>query len=181
MVSPIKFLTRQDGNLYFLPEFVAKTQNPSAYDERFDGFTISSLVKSRNNPLDNLLCPVRAVKKYLTRTEELRPRVKNFFISYFRKKEKVCKKTISFRLRDVVSIVYTLAGRDSMPIRVRAHEIRSIAPSVLFKHNFAVHQVLKAGVWKRSNTFTRFYLRDIAHRYLDTHSLGPVVAAQEVV
>ena len=63
----------------------------------------------------------------------------------------------------------------------RAHETRGIAPSLLFKKNFAVDQVLKAGTWRRHTTFKRHYLRDLAHRSLDTFHLGPVVAAQAVV
>ena len=63
----------------------------------------------------------------------------------------------------------------------RARETRGIAPSLLFKKNFAVDQVLKAGTWRRHTTFMRHYLRDIAHRSLDTFHLGPVVAAQAVV
>ena len=65
--------------------------------------------------------------------------------------------------------------------RPRAREMRGIAPSLLFKKNFAVDQVLKAGTWCRHTTFTCHYLRDIAHRSLDTFHLGPVVAAQAVV
>ena len=52
---------------------------------------------------------------------------------------------------------------------------------LLFRKNFAVDQVLKAGTWRRHTTFTRHYLRDIAHRSLDTFHLGPVVAAQALV
>ena len=63
----------------------------------------------------------------------------------------------------------------------RARETRGIAPSILFRKNFAVDQVLKAGTWRRHTTFTRHYLRDIAHKSLDTFHLGPVVAAQAVV
>ena len=63
----------------------------------------------------------------------------------------------------------------------RARETRGIAPTILFRKNFAVDQVLKAGTWRRHTTFTRHYLRDIAHKSLDTFHLGPVVAAQSVV
>ena len=63
----------------------------------------------------------------------------------------------------------------------RARETRGIAPSLLFKKNFTVEQVLKAGTWCRHTTFTRHYLRDLAHQSLDTFHLGPVVAAQALV
>ena len=49
----------------FVPGFVAKTQDPSSQDPRFDSFTIPALPKARDNPNGRLLCPVRAVKLYL--------------------------------------------------------------------------------------------------------------------
>ena len=58
---------------------------------------------------------------------------------------------------------------------------RVVLLRLLFKKNFAVDQVLKAGTWRRHTTFTRHYLRDIAHRSLDTFHLGPVVTAQALV
>ena len=80
-----------------------------------------------------------------------------------------------------ISLAYELSGT-ALPVPApRALETRGIAPSLLFKKNFAVDQVLKAGTWCRHTTFTRHYLRDIAHRSLDTFHLGPVVAAQALV
>ena len=72
-------------------------------------------------------------------------------------------------------------GRHCLCLPPRGRETRGIAPYLLFKKNFAVDQVLKAGTWRRHTTFTRHYLRDIAHRSLDTFHLVPVVAAQALV
>ena len=65
-----------------------------------------------------------------------------------------------------------------IPLELVRHEV---SLRLLFKKNFAVDQVLKAGTWCRHTTFTRHYLRDLAHRSLDTFHLGPVVAAQALV
>ena len=67
------------------------------------------------------------------------------------------------------------------PLRVRAHEVRKVAMSLLFERNCAVHQVLKAETWSAQSTFSSFYLRDVIHRHLDRFSIGPMVAAQQVV
>ena len=84
-------------------------------------------------------------------------------------------------LRKTISRAYELSGT-ALPVPApRARETRGIAPSILFRKNFAVDQVLKAGTWRRHTTFTRHYLRDIAHKSLDTFHLGPLVAAQSVV
>ena len=60
------------------------------------------------------------------------------------------------------------------------HEVRKVT-SLLFKRNCAVHQVLKVGTWSAQSAFSSFCLRDVTHRHLDTFSIGPVVAAQQVV
>ena len=64
---------------------------------------------------------------------------------------------------------------------MKARETRGIILSLLFKTNFTVAQVLKAGTWRKHTTFTRHYLRDLAHRSLKTFHLGPVVTVQALV
>ena len=51
----------------FVPGFVAKTQDQSSFDPRFENFTVPALPKSSSSPNGRLLCPVRAVKRYLDR------------------------------------------------------------------------------------------------------------------
>ena len=98
-----------------------------------------------------------------------------------RSKKEIAKTTVSFWLRKTISRAYELSGT-ALPVPApRARETRGIAQSILFRKNFAVDQVLKAGTWRRHTTFTRHYLRDIAHKSLDTFHLGPVVSAQSVV
>ena len=109
------------------------------------------------------------------------PRCERLFVTAGRSKKEISKTTVSFWLRKTISRAYELSGT-ALPVPApRARETRGIAPSILFRKNFAVDQVLKAGTWRRHITFTRHYLRDIAHKSLDTFHLGPVVAAQSVV
>ena len=165
----------------FVTGFVAKTQDPSSLAPRFEGFSVPALPNARNNRNGRLLCPVRAVKVYLDRTAPHRPRCERFFVTAGRSKKEIAKTTVSFWLRKTISRAYELSGT-ALPVSApRARETRGIAPSILFRKNFAVDQVLKAGTWRRHTTFTRHYMRDIAHKSLDTFHLGPVVAAQAVV
>ena len=165
----------------FVTGFVAKTQDPSSLAPRFEGFTVLALPNVRKNRNGRLLCPVRAVKVYLDRTASHRPRCERLFVTAGRSKKEIAKTTVSFLLRKTISRAYELSGM-ALPVPApRARETRGIAPSILFRKNFAVDQVLKAGTWRRHTTFTRHYLRDIAHKSLDTFHLGPVVAAQSVV
>ena len=177
------FHTRNWGEVSFsfVTGFVAKTQDPSSLAPRFEGFSVPALPNARNNRNGRLLCPVRAVRHYLDRTASHRPRCEWLFVTAGRSKEMISKTTVSFWLQKTISRAYELSGV-ALPVPApRARETRGIAPSLLFKKNFAVDQVLKAGTWRKHTTFTRHYLRDLAHRSLDNFHLGPVVAAQAVV
>ena len=165
----------------FVPGFVAKTQDPSSLAPRFEGFTVPSLPNARNNRNGRLLCPVRAVRCYLDRTAAHRPLCERLFVTAGRSKKEISKTTVSSWLRKTISRAYELSGTEQPVPAPHACETRGMAPSLLFKKNFAVNQVLKAGTWRRHTTFTRHYLRDLAHRSLHTFHLGPVVAAQALV
>ena len=113
-------------------------------------------------------------------TAEHRPRLARLFLSTGEVRKEISKSSISYWLRQVISRAYTLAGEPAVP-RPRARETRGLGPSLLVKRNYSVEAVLRAGTWRRHSTFSRFYLRDLAHKTLDTYHLGPVVAAQEIV
>ena len=144
----------------FVTGFVAKTQDPSSLAPRFEGFTVPALTNARKNRNGRLLCPVRAVKVYLDRTAPHRPRCERLFVTAGRSKKEISKTTVSFWLRKTISRAYELSGT-ALPVPApRARETRGIAPSILFRKNFAVDQVLKAGTWRRHTTFTCHYLSE---------------------
>ena len=165
----------------FVTGFVAKTQDPSSLAPRLEGFSVPALPNARNNRNGRLLCPVRAVRCYLDRTAPHCPRYEWFFVTTGRSKKEISKTTVSFVLRKTISRAYELSGTALSLPAPRARETCGIAPSLLFKKNFVVDQVLKAGTWRRHTTFMHHYLRDITHRSLDTFHLGPVVAVQALV
>ena len=165
----------------FVAGFVVKMQDPSSSARRFEGFTVPALPDARGNCNGRLLCPVRAVRCYLDRTAAHRPRCERLFVTAGRSTKETAKNTVSFWLRKTISRAYQLSGRSVPDPPPRARETRGIAPFLLFKKNFAVDQVLKAGTWRKHTTFACHYLRDLAHRSLETFHLGPVVAAQALV
>ena len=158
---------------------MAKTQDPSSLAPWFEGFTVPALPNARNNRNGRLLCPVRAVRRYVDRTAAHRPRCERLFVTAGH--SKMSETTVSFWLRKTISRAYKLSGTEQPVPASRARKTHGIAPSLLFKKNFAVDQVLKAGTWRTHTTFTCHYLRDLAHWSLDTFHLGPVVAAHALV
>ena len=165
----------------FVAGFVAKTQDPSSSAPRFEGFTVLALPNASTNHNGRLLCPTRAVRCYLDRTAAHRPRCERLFITAGRSMKEIAKNTVSFWLWKTISRAYQLSGRSVPDPPPRARKTRGIAPFLLFKKNFTVSQVLKAGTWHRHTTFTSHYLRVLAHRSLEIFHLGPVVAAQALV
>ena len=95
----------------FVPGFVAKTQDQSSLDPRFESFTVPALPKSNRSPNGRLLCLVRAVKYYLTHTAQHRPRCEWLFVTSGRTKKEISKNTVSFWLRKVISQAYQLSGK----------------------------------------------------------------------
>ena len=153
--------------------FVAKTQDPSSLAPRFEGFSVPALPNARNNRNGRLLCPVRAVRCYLDCTATHCPRCERLFVTAGRSKKEISKTPVSFWLRKTISRACQLSDMEQLVPAPRAWETHGIALSLLFKKNFAVDQVLKAGTWRRHTTFTCHYLRDITHRSLDTLPPGP--------
>ena len=162
-----------EASFSFVPGFVAKTQDPSSLAPRFEGFTVPALPNERNNLNGRLFSPVWAVMCYLVRTATHRPLWERLFVTAGCSKKEISKTTVSSWLRKTISRAYKLSGTEQPVPAPRARETRGIAPSLLFKKNFAVDQVLKVSTWHRHTTFTRHYLRDLAHRSLDTFHLGP--------
>ena len=84
------------------------------------------------------------------------------------------------RVKCFIEAYKTARDPDHTAVRGRANEVRSIGTSVVFKNNFAVQHVMRAGILKFLTTFTSVYLRDVMHHSLDMFFLGPMVAAQQV-
>ena len=122
-----------------------------------------------------LFCPIRALWRYLSRTEQYRPDCKNLFVLTTRRQRAASQDTISFWLRSVISHAYGSAFHaNCKAVRATAFEIQKIGTSLLFKKNYAIQQVLKVGACLSHC----FYLRDIARRHMDTF-ISHVVAAQQ--
>ena len=64
--------------------------------------------------------------------------------------------------------------------QVQAHDVRAFAASKALQSGISLEQILSACHWKSHNTFTQFYLKDVARADSELFHLGPVVAAQQV-
>ena len=183
MPSRIVSHSRGWGEVSFsiVPGFVAKTQDPASSAPRFESFSVPALTNLSTNRNGRLLCRVWVVRCFLDCAALHHPRCERLFVTAGRGKKEIAKNTVSFWLRKTISWAYQLSERPLPGPSPRARETRGITSSLLFKKNFAVAQVLKAGTWCKHTTFTLHYSRDMARMSLDTFHLGPMVAAQALV
>ena len=165
--------------------FVSKTQMRRSGASSLSAVKIPALhpLLGPGSEEDRGLCPVRALKVYLARTQDIRENRKLLFISYKAgHKGDIHKNTISSWIRKLLHFAYSSAPEDVIKLSsARTHEVRALASSMAFRGNMELEEVLKACTWKSANTFTTHYLRDVSTFASELHSLGPEVAAQSVV
>ena len=85
--------------------------------------------------------------------------------------------TICSWIKQTVPLAYQSSNSDSQDLHIKAHDVRSMSASLAFKGGALLEQILGSCYWKSHNTFTTFYLKDIAWQSHDQfdYTLGPVV------
>lgn len=166
----------------FAPDFLAKTEVPDAARAEMRTFLIPALRRHASDPEDLLLCPVRTLRCYLSRTRDRRQPASRLFLPVSGVRQAVSKNTISSWISSVVRRAYAADnGAQHRLYSVSAHEVRALATSWRFSHNLALDSVMAAASWRSHSTFSSFYLRDVSLVADGVHALGPIVAAQSVV
>ena len=106
---------------------------------------------------DRSPCPVRALRYYLDKTQDLRQD--------------------SFKKADGY-LCYELSDQEALTLQqVKVHDVRAFAASKAFRGGISLDQILAACHWKSHNTFTQFYLTWVDS---ELFRLGPVVATQQI-
>ena len=78
-----------------------------------------------------------------------------------------------------VILCYDLSDQETLTVhQVKAHDVRAFATSKTFHLGVYLEQLLLACYWKSHNTFTQFYLKDVARADSEFSHLGPVTAQQ---
>ena len=99
------------------------------------GFRIKSLANglSRSDP-DRKLCPLRALRYYLKRTEPLRAGNKNIFIPIRgnASKGKISPKTILSWLKPCIRLAYEVTGQNSGPTEASFYQSARSQSSLVF-------------------------------------------------
>ena len=131
---------------------------------------------------DRTLCPVRALRYYLDKTKDLHSGKELVFVSFRKSFHKdIVPATISSWIKLTIVLCYQLSDKQAQTLhQVRAHDVSAFAASKAFQGGVPLDQILSACHWKSDNTFTQFYLKDVAWADSELYHLGPVVAAQQI-
>ena len=171
-------------SLYPSPSFLAKNHLAKEGPECVAPVVIPALAPTLDKSLkeDRSLCPVRALRYYLDKTQDLRTEKELVFVSFKQGFNKdISPATISSWIKQTVVLCYDLSDQDSLNLhQVKAHDVRAFAASKAFQGGISLDQILAACHWKSHNTFTQFYLKDVAWADKELFHLGPVVAAQQI-
>ncbi|KAI2650818.1 Transposon Ty3-G Gag-Pol polyprotein [Labeo rohita] len=119
--------------------------------------TLQAFSSQEDDPNLTLLCPVRALRIYMERTQPFR-RSEQLFVCYGgqQKGKAVSKQRISHWLVDAIRMAYLARGLPC-PLEVRAHSTRGIAASAALANGASLTDICRAAGWATPNTFARFY------------------------
>ena len=165
-------------SLYPSPSFLSKNQLAKEGQDSVAPVVIPALAPS----LDRSLKGDRSLRYYFDRTADLRQNKELVFVSFKKGFDKdISPATISSWIKQTVILCYELSDQEALTLhQVKAHDVRAFAASKAFQSGISLDQILSACHWKSHNTFTQFYLKDVAWADSELFHLGPVVAAQQV-
>ena len=171
-------------SLYPSPSFISKNHLAKEGPGCVAPVIIPALAPTLDKSLkeDRTLCPVRSLRYYLDKTKDLRSDKELVFISFRKSFTKdIVPATVSSWIKQTIGLCYQLSDEQSQNLhQVRAHDVRAFAASKAFQGGVPLDQILSACHWKSHNTFTQFYLKDVAWADSELYHLGPVVAAQQI-
>ena len=153
-------------SLYPSPSFLSKNQLAKEGPDSVAPVVIPARAPTLDKSLkgDRSLCPVRALRYYLDRTLDLRQNKELLLVSFKKGFDKdISPATISSWIKHTVILCYELSDQEALTLhQVKAHDVRVFAASKAFQSGVSLEQILAACHWKSHNTFTQFYLKDVA-------------------
>ncbi|XDV35093.1 hypothetical protein PO909_005124 [Leuciscus waleckii] len=136
------------------PGYVPKVPTTPFRDQLVN---LQALPLEEADPALALLCPVRALRAYVDRTQCFRTSDQLFVCHGGKLKGKaLSKQRLSHWIVDTIALAYQQQGRPC-PLGVTAHSTRSVASSWALAHGASLTDICRAAGWATPNTFARFY------------------------
>ncbi len=136
------------------PGYVPKVPTTPFHDQAVN---LQALPSEEADPALALLCPVRALRIYVDRTQSVRSSEQLFVCHGGQQKGKaVSKQRLAHWIVEAVALAYQLQG-EPCPLGVRAHSTKSVASSHALANGASLADICRAAGWATPNTFARFY------------------------
>ena len=145
------------------PSFLPKVVNPQTLNQVIEISSLSESAHRVDSPTLVSLCPVRALRTYVARTQSLRRSHLQLFVCYGGNKsgEPVSKQRLSHWVVDTISHAYDSQNLP-VPGHLVAHSTRSTATSWAALRGVPVADICAAASWSTPCTFTQFYRVNVA-------------------
>ncbi len=144
-----------DGvNLFFRPDFVPKNETSSF---KHTPLFLPKIGMHSSVREDRLWCPVRALRKYLQRTSNLRGDNDQLFLTYVEPHRPAAIRTVA---RWLVAVLVDSKAVDASS-HPRAHSTRAVASSWAFHRGVSVAGICESVSWKSASTFSSVYYRNV--------------------
>jgi hypothetical protein len=131
--------------MYFRPGFLAKNERSDfSANPIFIPFITQSKLRAKR-----LGCPVRALKWYLNKTQIIRGKIEQLFITNVKPIRPAAKSTLAGWLVDVIS----KSGALQDPGKPRAHSVRAYSTSWAFAKGLSISDIVNTVSWRTETTF----------------------------
>jgi hypothetical protein len=166
--------------LSFNPSFIRKNQRASETNAPL----LIPAIPTGQAQFGHPNCPVRALKYYHRRTRD--PAIRKGRLHMFlplkdvNPGREISSSTISRWICNTIIEAHN-SHSDPLPSGIKAHEVRAVATSLRLFSRTPLNQIIEAGRWHSSCTFSKFYLRDLVSQENSIRSAGKIVAAGQVV
>ena len=165
--------SNQGMSMRVIPGFLAKTAIPGMDPAPF--FIPALTPFSGSDSDDRLLCPVRMVRKYVTLSGGLSPKTRLF--RKVRGEGFPTTQTIANWIKACVRFTH----QHRPDLHVNAHEVRRMSASWAFHGgSHSVEEILQAGTWASSGTFSAYYLADVRLQPDGRYRMQPIVARKQL-
>jgi len=163
------------------PRFVAKNFRPQTGKGKFEGFTLKALKSyMAGEDGDESLCPVRALRWYIHKTERVRGHIDQLFVTNNVRGpvRPIHKNTLSSWIKKVIADAYGATERQGGSLLHRSvHEIRAVGASYAMFGNVSIEDILAQCRWAGPSTFAKHYLRRVSGENEGFRSLLPLQVA----
>ena len=182
---PVRFSLERDqasGEVKIIshtrPGFLRKNSKPTVCEEPVIIRSMKHLVGRHD--LERLLCPVRAVTVYISRTPDgAWPVEEEIILRHPDPLIRTTKGHVAVWIKNAISMAYVQAKEVTDDIHINAHEVRAVSHSLVAFDGASLNEILEGGRWKSSGSFLQHYFRDMSRS--SATSGRPIVVAGRIL